>query len=111
MSNIESIAAGGCETVPVPGGGEMKLPPGFKKISFDPGDLDVWMIWATDPSDPSGVIWLADAWDQDTVDNNREGWEEAVETARQTHGGGNVRISVTSVNFDALRAAFNPVRV
>ena len=111
MSNIESIASGGCTTVPVPGGGEMQLPPGFRTISFDPGTLDVWMIWATDPSDPAGVIWLVDAWDQDTVENNQEGWDEAVEKAWAEHGGGNVRISVTSVDYAALEASFKPVKV
>ena len=41
----------------------------------------------------------------------REGWDEAVEEAYTLYGGGNVRVTRTSVDFDKVRAAFEPVDV
>lgn len=73
--------------------------------------MDVWMIWVTDGSDPSRTTWVEAAWDDDSISMNREGWDEAVEEAYTLYGGGNVRVTRTSVDFDKVRAAFEPVDV
>ena len=110
-SETRNIAAGG-RTPPAWGPPEKAAIPDFRPINHQAENtLDVYMIWATDPADPSGMIWLVDAWDADTVDDNKTGWDEAVDKARKLHGVGNVRVTVTSINCGALEQSFNPVRV
>ncbi|URP22145.1 hypothetical protein SEA_BIG4_61 [Microbacterium phage Big4] len=72
--------------------------------------MTVWMIWVTD-ADPNSEIWLLDAWDEDSIQANREGWTEKVENAFDTYGGAYVRVAKTTVDFDKVRAAFEPVEV
>ena len=87
-------------------------PPDFRPIVYQAENtLDVFMVWATDPTDPSNMIWLVDAADADSVDDNKSGWDEAVDKARKLHGAENVRVTVTSINYGALEQSFNPVRV
>ncbi|UDL16341.1 hypothetical protein SEA_ZOOMAN_57 [Microbacterium phage Zooman] len=77
----------------------------------DKTTMTVWMIWVTDGTDPSRTTWLEAAWDDDSISLNREGWDEAVKDAYSNHGGANVRITRTEVDFDKVRAAFEPVDV
>lgn len=77
----------------------------------DKTTMTVWMIWVTDGSDPSGTIWLEAAWDDDSVSTNREGWDEEVAAAFRKHGGNNVRITKSNVDFDKVQSAFEPVDV
>lgn len=71
--------------------------------------MTVWMIWAT--NDEGVSIWLVAAWDDDTISDNREGWLEEIEKAEKEHGGRNIRITKTSVNFDKVQAAFMPTEI
>lgn len=69
--------------------------------------MDIYMIWASE-IEPNGVrsCWLIDAWDDDSVSGNREGWKQAVDKAQAEHGYDNVRIVKGSVDMDAVRNAF-----
>ena len=69
-----------------------------------------WMIWVTD-ADPNSEIWLLEVWDEDSIQANREGWTEKVEEAFNVYGGAFVRVTKTTVDFDKVRAAFEPVDV
>jgi hypothetical protein len=81
-------------------------------INLNPGaSMDIWMIWARDSADPQNVIWLEEAWDDDSVGNNPDGWREAVDKAYERFGGANVRITRSTVNFDKVQAAFEPAQV
>jgi len=71
--------------------------------------MKIWMIWARDNSDTSGVLWLVEAWDDDSVSGNYDGWEEAIEKAKAEYGGFNVRIASTNVDFDQIAKSFEPV--
>ncbi len=70
--------------------------------------MDVWMIWVTDEQDPAGTIWLEEAWDDDVVGGNPNGWAQKVSELAAEYGGQNIRIIKTSVNFDKIKAAFEP---
>lgn len=72
--------------------------------------MDIWMIWAVS-SDEANDAWLVAAWDDESVMGNREGWLEAVADAEEEHGGRFVRITKTSVDYDAVLEAFLPPRV
>lgn len=72
--------------------------------------MDIWMIWVTD-TDPDSEIWLLEAWDDDSIQSNHEGWDDKVKEAFETYGGEFVRITKTSVDFDKVRAAFEPMEV
>ena len=73
--------------------------------------MDIYMIWATDGYAPSPGYWLVEAWDDDTVSENNEGWQEAVDKAYADHGPKNVRITKATVDFDKVLAAFTPVDI
>lgn len=84
---------------------------GAMRPESETSKMTVWMIWVTDGSDPSGTIWLEAAWDDDSVSTNREGWDEEVAAAFRKHGGNNVRITKSNVDFDKVQSAFEPVDV
>lgn len=67
--------------------------------------MKIWMIWAMEDD----MIWLEEAWDDDTTAENHEGWERAVEKARQAYD--HIRITSTMVDFDKVRDAFLPKEV
>lgn len=69
------------------------------------------MLWVCDPSDPAQVYWLEEAWDDDSIQSNSEGWEEAKTKAYTAYGPECVRIVVTTVDMDDIRRAFEPTRV
>ena len=62
--------------------------------------MDIFMIWRRE----DGVIWLHNAWDGDTISENREGYEADVARAERE---GETRVLKASVDFDAVRAAFD----
>lgn len=68
--------------------------------------MKVWMIWAYEPY--SDHYWLVDAWDDDSVMENNDGWEEAKKKAYEDHGPEEVRITTTTVDIDKVAKAFKP---
>lgn len=71
--------------------------------------MDIFMIWASDPFD--GGVWLVDAWDNDSISSNQEGWVDCLKKHRQRHGVDNVRVVISSVDLDGVRASFMVPRV
>ena len=68
--------------------------------------MDIYMIWV---KYSDGTLTLVDAWDDDTVMENPEGWQERLDHALTSSASGrrdDVRVVKTSVNFDAVRSAF-----
>lgn len=72
--------------------------------------MDVWMIWAQDPSDEN-VLWLVDAWDDESISGNQDGWMAALAKAEEEHGSRFIRIAKTHVDYDAIVESFKPVVV
>lgn len=70
--------------------------------------MDVYMIWVTDSS---GIMWLVEAWDDDSIMSNSDGWEAALAKAEQEHGARFVRVAKTHVDIDAIAESFQPVEV
>lgn len=68
--------------------------------------MDIWMIWGRYPDDD--ILWLINAWDDDSVANNYDRWSEIVEKAKQDHGQDNIRIVRAPLEMDQVAAAFNP---
>ncbi|UVG35108.1 hypothetical protein SEA_CECE_57 [Microbacterium phage Cece] len=83
---------------------------GANMFPKEPKTVEILMIWVRDGSDPEGVVWLEYAWDRDTVDANPTGWQDKIDSAHKEFGAANVRIAITTVNIDAIDAAFEPVR-
>lgn len=71
--------------------------------------MDIYMVWARDALD--GSVWLVDAWDDDSISSNREGWEGTLQKQRENHGADNIRVLVSSVDMDEVLASFTPQRV
>ncbi|WP_159600561.1 hypothetical protein [Agromyces humi] len=67
---------------------------------------DVWMIWATE-TERNDVLWLVGAWDDATTAENNLGWADAVKQAKSDHGADNIQIIKTTIDLDAVHAAFN----
>lgn len=67
--------------------------------------MKIMMIWVTDTPDVEEV-WLVDAWDADSVDNNPDGWQDALAKARRINGTENVRVVSATMNEDKVRQAF-----
>lgn len=72
--------------------------------------MKIFLIWASD-GNPQQNIGLVDAWDADTIEENREGWEDTLAKAYEDHGPANVRVTTTDVNFDRVQLAFEPFEV
>lgn len=68
--------------------------------------MDVRMIWQRDPS--SGILWLIDAWDDDSIMENADGWESALSKASE--GDVDVRVVIATVDLDLIEKAFQPGR-
>lgn len=68
--------------------------------------ITVHLIWVTDESD---TLWLADAWDEYSVDGNPEGWEGAIRKAEQENTA--VRITTTQLPYDQIEALFKPAPI
>lgn len=102
-------ASTGPRVDPLPGGYRPPVDPVKLTIPRGPS-MDVLMIWVTDEN-PDSEIWLLEAWDNDSIAGNQEGWEEAVQKAYEVYGGANVRITKTTVDFDKVQAAFQPVDI
>lgn len=60
------------------------------------------LIWRVE----DGYLELVDAWDDDTISENPEGWEDAV-----AKGDGNYRVTSHCIDLDAVRATLEPVSV
>ncbi len=73
--------------------------------------MDIWMIWAMDPTDTSETVWLVDAWDDESMVSNHDGWVEAIAKAESEFGARYVRIAKTTVNLDPIVSSFRPVVV
>ncbi len=67
--------------------------------------MDIWMIWIRYAD---GKLALADAWDDETRDDNWRGWDEAVDRARRdaSSEGGEVRVVRTVVDMAGVTNAF-----
>lgn len=66
----------------------------------------IWMIWAAAAGVSPLELTLVDAWDDDAVSGNREGWENALTVAADMCGAENIRVVKTSVDFDGVLKAF-----
>jgi hypothetical protein len=73
--------------------------------------MKIFMIWARDALHPDDEIWLVDSWDEDTAIENDAGYREALDKHRADHGADNVSITVSVVDFEAVRASFGPTPV
>lgn len=118
LSATSHIAAGGCNVpfpspypgVPAPApspywGTTTTLTPPKTGVT-----MDVFIIWAILPDQPDAP-WAIAAWDDESIAENEEGWLEALAEAENEHGGRNVRVTKTSINYDNVVAAFKPVSI
>ena len=72
--------------------------------------MDVYIIWVTVPDQPEAP-WAVTVWDDASMEDNEDGWLEALATAEETFGARYVRVTKTTVNYDAVIAAFEPVSI
>jgi hypothetical protein len=68
--------------------------------------IDVFMIWGAE-RDAIDAPYLVDAWNEWQLDDNLDGWKEAIATAEKEHE--MVRIIVTTVDYLSVIKAFAPV--
>lgn len=53
------------------------------------------------------AIWVVNAWDHDSMDENPQGWEEALEKARADHPDYEVRLMDVVVPWSKVDALFD----
>lgn len=98
-----NIAQGGCSTslpeFPLPKVGQTKET-----------TMDVYLIWAMEPSSPDAP-WVVSAWDEYSRQENEDGWWEDLAKQEELYGGRYVRVTRTTVNYDKVQSAFDPVVV
>lgn len=70
--------------------------------------MDLYMIFVRADG---GFTSLEDAWDEESISDNRSGWDATVKAAVVLHGPQNVRVLKTSVDMDAIRKAFEPITI
>lgn len=68
--------------------------------------MEIFMIWARDMK--YGHMWLLDAWDSDSMEDNHSGWLEAQAKHKEIEQEENMEVRVirTTVDFGGVRAAF-----
>jgi len=121
-SGERGIAAGGCTTWPYIGDfPPQPLPGQYQPTILGTGTntqmttrkgatMDVYMIWAITPDQPDAP-WLVSAWDSESRAENEDGWLEDLAAAEEINGARNIRVTRSSVNYDAIVASFEPVEV
>lgn len=70
--------------------------------------MNIFTIWVCDECDPSAA-YLLHAWDEFSIDENREGWEEKVAEAKSRYEAH--RIINISIPTSTVREAFLPTAV
>ncbi|QIG57800.1 hypothetical protein SEA_PAULODIABOLI_65 [Microbacterium phage PauloDiaboli] len=97
-------------TVPIP----MPVPGWGTTTTLTPpkenATMDIFIIWAIVPDQPQAP-WAVAVWDDESVAENEDGWLEALAKAEEEYGGRYVRVTKTSVNYDAVISAFEPVNI
>jgi hypothetical protein len=72
--------------------------------------MDVYMIWAIVPSDPDAP-WLVAVWDAVSRSENEDGFLEDLAKQEHEYGARNIRVTRTSVDYDRVVKAFEPVEI
>lgn len=67
--------------------------------------MDIYLIWAQESG--GEYRWLVGAWDDDSIGENREGYELDLTQARAEHGAQNIRVVKAHIDFDKVTAAFD----
>lgn len=65
--------------------------------------MKVWLIIARNGDE----MWLIDAWDDDSVSENPEGWRDALAKARADVEPDDLRVVTATLDWDAVRKAFD----
>lgn len=99
--------SGGCTTSP----GILTVPDGVpvRHITFGTS-MKVYLIWAIVPDQPTAP-WVVAAWDEESRAENEDGWLEELAAAEKEYGARHIRVTVTGVNYDRVRSAFEPVEI
>lgn len=67
--------------------------------------MDIFTIWVNDSaSEP----WAIGCWDASSIDVNPEGYQDAVADANRVYGADHVRVIKSTIDYDAVAAAFRP---
>ena len=66
--------------------------------------MKIFMIWARSHNE----IWLVAAWDDESIGANPEGYQEELDKARRDHGANDVAVTISEINFNAVRKSFEP---
>jgi hypothetical protein len=67
--------------------------------------VDIFTIWVNDSaSEP----WAIGCWDAPSIDMNDEGYDAAIADAERIYGKDHVRIIKSTIDYDAVTAAFQP---
>lgn len=72
--------------------------------------MDIYFIWASTPGS-TDELWLVDTWDEHSMSDNREGWENSLAEARADHGIDNVRVVKTSIDVAEVQRAFEVITI
>lgn len=67
--------------------------------------MDIFMIWAD--GEGGDLPWLVDAWGEYMIDDNEDGWHDAIKEAKQKYK--EIRIAITTIDEDAVAKLFAPV--
>lgn len=72
--------------------------------------MTVYIIWAMLPDLPESP-WAVAVWDDDSLIENEDGYLRDLAKAEEEYGARYVRVTKTTVNWDAVVEAFKPVSI
>jgi len=64
--------------------------------------MEIIFIWIKDDN----AIWLSDAWDRESYNQNADSFNAKLKKAYKEHGAENVRLQRATVPYDAVEALF-----
>lgn len=70
--------------------------------------MKINLIFVKDEDDEPEAAWIIDAWDEFSINNHSEGYEEALTKHRESHGHNNVRVLVIEISYESIEEMFKP---
>lgn len=68
--------------------------------------LNIWIIWAIDPSTENP--WIVGAVDAFTIEEDSDIWFELLDKAEREHGARFIRVTKSTIDYAAVQDAFMP---
>ena len=66
------------------------------------------LVFVKDEGEEPESAWIMDAWDEFSIENNPEGYQESLDKLRDSYGYNNVHVLVVQIPFENVTKMFKP---